>query len=212
MAEEQMKKLFTPFERLGAEQGTVEGTGLGLALSKHLVELMGGTLAAESEPGAGSTFAVELQRAHSPSEVELPLAAARAPANGATGEARVVLHVEDNLANYKLVEQILSGRPEITLLAAMQGNLGLELAQRHRPDLVLLDLHLPGMPGDEVLRHLKEDPHTREIPVVMVSADATPGQVERLLEAGADAYLTKPLDVKEFLRVVDQALGERAGA
>jgi CheY-like chemotaxis protein len=112
--------------------------------------------------------------------------------------------VEDNLSNLKLVEQIFAGQPQVRLIPAMQGALGLELARLHRPDLILLDLHLPDMGGDTVLERLRADDATRDIPVVVVSADATKGQIRRLLDAGASDYLTKPLDVRRFLEVVNE--------
>ncbi len=121
-------------------------------------------------------------------------------------ETYTVVYIEDNLSNLRLVQRIMAHRPEIKLLAAMQGRLGMELACEHRPDLILLDLHLPDVRGDEVLRHLQEDPETRAIPVIMISADATPGQIERLLAAGAHAYLTKPIDVQKFLQVFEETL------
>ena len=123
----------------------------------------------------------------------------------------VVLYIEDNVSNLRLVEQVLGRRPQTTLLSAMQGQLGLELAREHRPDLILLDLHLPEVPGDEVLRRLLEEPRTRGIPVVILSADATPGQMERLLAAGAQTYLTKPLDVRQLLALVDQHVSRKRG-
>lgn len=121
-----------------------------------------------------------------------------------------VLYIEDNLSNLRLIEQVLARRPHATLLSALQGQLGLDLAREHRPDLILLDLHLPDLSGEEVLRQLLEEPRTRDIPVVILSADVTPGQVERLLAAGAQAYLTKPLDVRKLLALVDQRVsGQR---
>lgn len=215
---EKMGQLFVPFARLGAEYTEVEGTGLGLALSKRLVEAMGGTLQAASTPDVGSTFRVELPLVPSPLE-RLASAAEhgerrRTPAEAPAAARRAtLLYVEDNLANLSLVETILAARPEITLVPALQGQLGLDLAWQHRPDLILLDLHLPDLPGDEVLRRLREDPRTRATPVVVISADATRGRIERLREAGARDYLTKPLDVDQFLDVVDRLLGAReAGA
>jgi CheY-like chemotaxis protein len=130
-------------------------------------------------------------------------------APGTPGE-HVVLYIEDNLPNLRLVERVLARRPGVVLLSAMQGTLGVELAHQHRPDLVLLDLNLPDRPGIEVLAALRSDPATAEVPVVIVSADATPGQLERLMRAGASEYLTKPFDVARFLEVVDAAL-DRAG-
>jgi len=119
----------------------------------------------------------------------------------------VVLYIEDNVSNLKLVERVLAQRPAVTLLSAMAGRPGLDTARTHQPDLVLLDLHLPDIPGEEVLRHLQESPVTRAIPVVVISADATPKQIERLLGAGARAYLTKPLDVRKLLALLDETLG-----
>ena len=207
LAAEDLGRLFTPFERLGAETSGIEGTGLGLNLSKHLVEAMGGRLQVESQVGVGSTFAVELPAAAAPDtgvrETAPPTAAAAA--RGGT-----VLYIEDNASNFRLVERVLERRPHIKLLPAQQGRLGLELAREHRPDLILLDLHLPDVPGEEVLRRLREAPLTASIPVVIVSADATPGQVRRLRDAGVREYLTKPLDVRQLLDVVDRTLGGKS--
>jgi CheY-like chemotaxis protein len=171
---------------------------------------MGGRILVESEPGTGSTFTVELASAEDPtSRAERVNSSAALTPETANGEAtHTVLYIEDNVPNLELIDQILARRPGIKLLAAMQGRLGIELASKHRPDLILLDLHLPDIPGNEVLRLLREDRRTREIPVVVISADATRGQVERLLEAGARAYLTKPLDVPHFLTLVSDILRE----
>jgi signal transduction histidine kinase/CheY-like chemotaxis protein len=203
---EDMPRLFTPFERLGAESDGVEGTGLGLAMAKHLVEAMNGTIAAESEVGVGSTFTVDLPLAAAP-VAELPRP--EPPAAAVAGGAGVVLYIEDNLANFRLVEHVLQLRPGTRLLSSMQGQLGFELARDHRPDLVLLDLHLPDLPGEEVLQRLQEEPRTRSIPVIVLSADATPGQIDRLLAAGARVYLTKPIDVRQLLAALDTHLGGR---
>ena len=199
-----LERLFTPFDRLGAEGTGIEGTGLGLALSKHLVEVMGGTLEATSQVGTGSTFAVELPLTAAPADALEPVGASPTLRPEPREARMTVLYVEDNLSNLRLIEQVLGRRPHTTLLSAMQGRLGLDLAREHRPDLILLDLHLPDLPGAEVLRQLLAEPRTREIPVVILSADATSGQSERLLEAGAQAYLTKPLDVRQLLALVDQ--------
>jgi signal transduction histidine kinase/CheY-like chemotaxis protein len=205
IAPERMPRLFTPFDRLDVPDEAVEGTGLGLALSKGLVELMGGTLRAESTLGVGSTFSVELPVATAPfRESRVPEASASvADAAGATGS---VLYIEDNPANLRLVERIVTRRPGVRLLSAVQGRRGLELARAHRPDAIVLDLHLPDIGGQEVLAALKADPGTREIPVVILSADATPSRSARLLREGAHAYLTKPLSVAEFLGVLDELL------
>ncbi len=198
---ERMQRLFLPFERLGAERSAVEGTGIGLSICKRLVELMGGEIGAESEVGRGSTFWVELDAVEGvETHDEPPASALAAPP---AGRALTVLYVEDNLSNLRLVELILKRRPAVRLIVAMQGRLALELAREHDPDLILLDVHLPDIDGDEVLRRLQADPRTRAIPVVVVSAEATPAKIERFLAAGAQAYLTKPLDLSRVLEIVD---------
>jgi signal transduction histidine kinase/CheY-like chemotaxis protein len=207
MSEEQLAKLFSPFERLGAERSSIEGTGLGLTLSRGLVDAMGGTLGVKSEVGVGTTFVVELALAASPLRNSEETECLRdVPSAGGARGKRTVLHVEDNLSNFKLVERVLAGVTDLELLAATEGNLGLELARQHHPDLILLDLHLPGISGEEVLQRLRSDPKTEDIPVLVVSADATAARIKRLLESGASGYLTKPLDVKYFLEVVDTTL------
>jgi CheY-like chemotaxis protein len=201
-----MHRLFTPFDRLDAPETSVEGTGLGLALSKGLVELMGGSLRAESTIGQGSRFTVELPIAESPTRELGRGTHALGLDDDAPGVRGTVLYIEDNPANLRLVERIVARRPGVTLLSAMQGRRGLELAQAHRPDLIVLDLHLPDLPGQEVLATLRADPATREIPVVILSADATPNQMRRLLQQGAHAYLTKPLVIAQLLTVLDELL------
>ncbi len=211
--EEEIPHLFVSFERLGAEVTDVEGTGLGLALSKYLTEAMGGTIGVESSVGRGSTFWFELPVGEPPdgrpTAADLDGSADAAENERQAiepGVRRLVLYIEDNLANLHLMERIFTRRLSVSLLAARQGGQGLELAREHRPDLILLDLHLPDMSGRDVLRELKANPSTREIPVVMVTADATAGQRDRLLNAGAYAYLTKPIEVKELLEVTDSIL------
>ena len=241
---EQQDMLFVPFSRLGAERSAVEGTGVGLALSKQLVEVMGGTIGVESSPGRGSMFWVELQAAE-PERAGAALDTGRksagtlldAPASG-TGRgpngagARqatpppaappdpdpaepaqlVVLHVEDNPSNASLVARILARRPHVRLLSADEAGTGLELARRHHPDLLLLDLHLPDMPGDEMLHRIHAVPELAGIRVVVVSADATPDRIRRLLDLGVDGYLTKPVDVDALLRLVDSQAQRQAAA
>jgi PAS domain S-box-containing protein len=207
--EAKLGRLFTAFDRLGAEQTGVEGTGLGLALSKRLVEAMRGAMGVTSELGHGSTFWIELPNAESQlSRLErMEGDGARDSELKAASERRyTILYVEDNLSNLTLVQRILSRRSDIELIPAMQGGLAVELARLHRPDLVLLDLHLPDIPGEDVLRHLRQAPDCRDIPVVVLSADATQGQIDRLISAGAHAYVTKPLDVKPFIAIVDEVL------
>ena len=203
--EEKLRRLFVPFDRLDAERTAVEGTGLGLALSRGLMHAMGGTLGVESREGVGSRFWVELPLA----EEEAPDAPRRradpAP-EPESGTTHTVLVIEDNLANVRLMERIFRRRPHVRLLVAMQGSMGLELARQHRPGLILLDLNLPGISGREVLRELRSDPALRHVPVVMVSGDAMPEKVERLKEEGAHGYITKPFNVNEVLRLVDETL------
>ena len=205
---ENLERLFMPFDRLGAERTEVEGSGLGLALSKKLIVAMGGEIGAESQIGSGTTFWIKLPRTSTPM--------ARLRENGVNENAAVVLrqgtilYIEDNLSNLTLIEYLFSQRPQIKLLAAMQGRVGIDLAREHQPDLILLDLHLPDIMGDEVLGRLKADQATRHLPVAMLTADATPRQEARFLAAGADYYLTKPLDVSRLLEIIDKALKEDA--
>ena len=203
------ERLFQPFDRLGAEQRGVEGTGLGLALSKRLVEAMGGTIGVESQPSAGSTFWVEFLQAESPVARQERSESDVTALPTSSEQGGTVLYIEDNLSNLRLVERTMSRRPRVKLIPAMQGRLGLALARQHRPDLILLDLHLPDISGEEVLRELHGDPELRQTPVIVLSADATPGQVQRLLATGVRAYLTKPLDVRQFVALLDETLPAR---
>jgi signal transduction histidine kinase/CheY-like chemotaxis protein len=207
---EGLNRLCVPFERLGAEQTQADGTGLGLALSKRLIEVMGGAMGVESEMGRGSTFWVELPLVKAPAAgQEGVVAEGAAPAAaGAHSETFTVLYIEDNLSSLELIEQLLAHRPGLNLISAMQGRLGLDLAREHQPHLILLDLHLPDIPGEEVLARLRAEPRTRAIPVVVISADAITGRAERLRAAGAHDYLTKPLDVSRFLDIVDRVTAE----
>jgi two-component system NtrC family sensor kinase len=204
---EKLGRLFTAFERLDAEQAGIEGTGLGLVLSKRLVEAMGGTMGAQSESGKGSVFWIDLPPAAEAGPAPTPAPRPAATVGAPTARRGTVLYIEDNVSNLRLVERVIGMRVGVGLLSAMQGRLGLELARRHRPDLILLDLNLPDIPGHEVLARLHGDADTAAIPVVVVSADATAGAVERLRAAGAAAYLAKPIDVAEFLGILDAKLG-----
>ena len=205
---ENLVRLFLPFERLVAEQSNVEGTGLGLTLAKRLVELMQGQIGVESAPGRGSTFWIELPPAESPVEHLQRIGGTGAlPEMSAT--VRTILYVEDNVSNFELIQEIFSDYSQIELLWAPDAKTGIETARQRHPSLILLDLHLGGTDGAEVLSQLKHDRGTAQIPVVLVSADATSGQAERLISLGAHAYLTKPLNVKHFVQLIEELLGEK---
>ncbi|HVA09471.1 MAG TPA: ATP-binding protein [Acidimicrobiales bacterium] len=206
IAPELLPRLFSPFDRLGAEQGEIAGTGLGLALSRSLVDAMGGQIEATSEPGRGTSFVVSLRRVTASKVAELDAPTALAVSVGRA--AGTVVYIEDNLANLRLVERILAQRPQVHLVPAMQGKLGLELAVEHTPRLVLLDLHLPDIDGVDVLRRLRLHPNTKDVAVFILTADATPGQKSRLLAEGATGYLTKPIQVADFLRILDAEMAD----
>ena len=205
-----LDKPFEPFERLGAEQTDVDGTGLGLALSMGLIEAIGGAIEVQSTVGVGTTFVIDLAAAErlagegqpSPGDQALP------ELGGPDAKRQLILYIEDNLSNLTLVERILERRVSVELISSMQGTLGLELAHQHHPDLIVLDLHLPDMPGSEVLTRLKTDPITREIPVIVLTADASGRQSERVRQLGAIDYLTKPLDVPKFIEIIANNLAE----
>ena len=201
---EYLESIFTPFERAGAERTDIQGTGLGLAVSKALVEAMGGAMGVESVLGEGSTF-----------WFELPMAVPREGTPG-VGEPdddapADVLYIEDNIANLTLVRSAVERRPGVRLLPAMQGAAGLKIALEQRPALILLDLHLPDMHGEEILAALRDDPRTAATPVVVTTADTTPGLAERMEALGANGFLPKPVDVREVLTTVDRWISGSAG-
>jgi CheY-like chemotaxis protein/HPt (histidine-containing phosphotransfer) domain-containing protein len=206
---EKLKQLFQPFNRLGQERGAEEGTGIGLVMSKRVVELMGGVIGVESAVGVGSVFWFELSTASAP---ELEAGTSEPRAGVAQAQVQQVaplgtlLYVEDNPANLKLVEQLIARRPEMRLLSAVNGTLGIELARDHRPDVILMDINLPGISGIQALKLLREDPLTAHIPVLAISANAMPGDIRKGLEAGFFRYLTKPIKVNEFMDALDVAL------
>jgi PAS domain S-box-containing protein len=199
------ERLFVPFDRLEADAAGIEGTGLGLALSQQLVNTMGGTLGVDSAPGQGSTFWFELPVGPAEGSADARAASPAVPHEVPT--TATLLYVEDNLANVRLIEHLLQHRPGIRLLSALQASLGLELAAQHHPDLILLDGHLPDLPGEVVLQRLRADPRTSSIPVVVLSADATESQIRHFRDAGAADYLTKPLDLRRLLALLDEYLG-----
>lgn len=201
-------ELFQPFSRLGAEQSDIEGTGIGLAITRRIVEMMGGAVGVESEVGVGSTFWIEL-----PLETMADSAADRddaaheaMPAKRVEGVQHVVLYIEDNPSNIKLVAQILGHRPHIRLLTAHTPELGLELARSRHPELILLDINMPGMDGYQVLEVLKADARLQAVPVIAVTANAMPRDIERGHAAGFSEYLTKPINVAAFFNILDRCL------
>jgi signal transduction histidine kinase/CheY-like chemotaxis protein len=209
---EQVASLFQPFNRLGQESGAQEGTGIGLVVTKRLVELMGGEIGVTSSPGVGSVFWIELA---STAPRTSSLAERTAPGGGETSSAstsdiapRLLLYVEDNPANLRLVEEIVAFRRDLRLLSAHDGHLGLQLARAHRPDIILMDLNLPGMSGFEVLRQLGADPETADIPVIALTANAMPRDIERGVAAGFHRYLTKPIDIEKFTEAINSTLAE----
>ncbi|MEN3276455.1 MAG: hypothetical protein V7631_2245 [Massilia sp.] len=204
---DQVDALFQPFNRLGQEAGTQEGTGIGLVVTRRLVELMGGAIHVTSSPGVGSVFSIELaSTAPLAARNEARARPLQAAAERADGVPHLLLYVEDNPANLKLVEEIVRFRPDLRLLTAADGPLGLSLARTHRPEIILMDLNLPGMSGLEVLEELRRDARTSAIPVIALTANAMARDVERGMEAGFFRYLTKPIDVDRLNEAIDGTL------
>ena len=208
LSPEKLAQLFQPFNRLGQEASSAEGTGIGLVVSKQLVELMGGEIGVESTVGVGSMFWFELNVADEP---QLAAGAAEPLAPLQThvrqGEVRrTLLYIEDNQANMQLVEQLIARRPDMRLLSAGDGMSGIEIARTHQPEVILMDINLPGINGIQALRILRKDPITAHIPVLAISANAMPHDIKKGLEAGFFRYLTKPIKVDEFMDALDTAL------
>lgn len=219
LAPEQLAQLFQPFNRLGKEAGAEEGTGIGLVVTKKLVELMGGAIGVESTVGSGSVFWIEMKLTAAPllavrdaedAVLVRPLVPYGTP-------QRTLLYVEDNPANLELVEQLVARRPDLHLLSAADGNLGVEFARVYQPAVILMDINLPGISGLEAMRILQADPLTMHIPIIALSANAVPRDIEKALDAGFFNYLTKPIKVGQFMDALDAALkvsettGDREG-
>jgi signal transduction histidine kinase/ActR/RegA family two-component response regulator len=208
LAPDQLRQLFQPFNRLGQENSAEDGTGIGLVMSKLLVELMGGTIGVESSVGVGSLFWFELHTAspHVLAEIHFPPKSLEPSALLGSTRRRTVLYVEDNPANLSLVEQLIARRPDLDLLSAGNATLGIEIARAHQPDVILMDINLPGLNGFQALEILREDPEMRGIPVIAISANAMVGDITKGLAAGFSRYITKPINVLEFMEALDIAL------
>jgi signal transduction histidine kinase/CheY-like chemotaxis protein len=204
---EKLAQLFQPFNRLGQETGAKEGTGIGLVVAKQLVELMGGAISAESSVGAGSVFRIELNSAAKPESALDKFNPADAALRSQDNKPRrTVLYVEGNPASLELVEQLIDARPNMRLLSAGNGSLAVKLARAHLPEVIFMDIDLPGISGIEALEILRTDPATAHIPVIALSANATQRDIEKGMEAGPLRYLTKPIRVSEFMDALDAAL------
>jgi CheY-like chemotaxis protein len=208
LAPEKLSQLFQPFNRLGQEANTEQGTGIGLVVSKRLVEWMGGVIGVESTVGVGSVFWIELNLTEEPQDVInfIEPAAIDYAHQQASEPLYTLLYVEDNPANLMLVEDIIAHRPDIHLLSARDGKSGIELARAALPDVILMDIHLPGISGIDAMKILIADQTTAHIPVVALSANAIPRDIEKGLEAGFFRYLTKPINVTEFIDTLDATL------
>jgi PAS domain S-box-containing protein len=208
MSPEQLAQLFQPFNRLGKESGPVEGTGIGLVVTKRLIELMGGAIGVDSVVGVGSVFWIEFKLTTAPrfdiQETEHKVLERPQVSDGTP--KRTLLYVEDNPANLKLIEQLLARRSDLRLLSAADGNLGIEFARAHQPDVILMDINLPGINGIEAMKILRADPSTTNIPIIAVSANALPRDIEMCLALGFFDYLTKPIRLDELVRTIDSAL------
>jgi PAS domain S-box-containing protein len=211
LAPEQLAQLFQPFNRLGQANGVEEGTGIGLVVTKQLTELMGGSVGVESSVGVGSVFWIELPASSAPQQV-FGSGVEGVPTEGNLGRTctstapRTLLYVEDNPANLALVEQLIARRSDLKLLTAIDAHLGIELARTHQPEVILMDINLPGMSGVEALKRLRKDSATAHIPVMALTANVIPHEIKKGLDAGFFRYLTKPIKFNEFMDSLDVAL------
>ena len=208
LAPEQLAQLFQPFNRLGKEASAEEGTGIGLVVTKRLVELMGGSIGADSVVGVGSVFWIEFGLTSEPqfAALEAEHVSTTRPPLQAGAPLRTLLYVEDNPANLELVEQLIARRADLRLLTAADGNLGIEFARVYLPEVILMDINLPGLSGIEAMKILRADPLTAHIPIIALSANAMPGDIEKGLEAGFFNYITKPIKVNQFMDALDVAI------
>ncbi|MBY0463701.1 MAG: response regulator, partial [Burkholderiales bacterium] len=214
LAPDKLAQLFQPFNRLGQEQGTEEGTGIGLVVAQRLVQLMGGDIGADSTLGVGSEFWVRMPLTTPPRLDTSPFDAVLAPAvqtADTQNMLRAVLYVEDNPANLELVAQVIARRADLRLLSAADASLGIEYARVYQPDVVLMDINLPGLNGTDAMRILRSDPSTAHMPIIALSANAVPRDIQKCLDAGFFDYVTKPFKVQQLLAALDAALAH-AGA
>ena len=201
--------MFQPFNRLGQEQGTEQGTGIGLVVAQRLVQLMGGDIGADSTLGVGSEFWVRMPLTTPPRLDTSPFDAVLAPAvqtADTQNMLRAVLYVEDNPANLELVAQVIARRADMRLLSAADASLGIEYARVYQPDVVLMDINLPGLNGTDAMRILRSDPSTAHMPIIALSANAVPRDIQKCLDAGFFDYVTKPFKVQQLLAALDAAL------
>ena len=206
LSSQQLAQLFQPFNRLGQESGVIEGTGIGLVMTKRLVEMMGGSVGAESVVGTGSRFWVEFNASPPPVVAETELLPVMPQQTQTPSHQYTMLYVEDNPANLMLIEDLLNRRPDIQLISATDGMAGVEMALSRVPDIILMDINLPGINGLRVLGILAEDARTANIPVIALSANVMPRDIEKGLKAGFCRYLTKPIRVLEFMSTLDEVL------
>jgi signal transduction histidine kinase/ActR/RegA family two-component response regulator len=208
ISQDNLKQLFQPFNRMDAENSSVEGTGIGLTITKRLVELMNGNISVKSNPGMGSCFSIEIPEGNQLTMVRVDRVftpVLKAPCYKEE-QKWTLLYVEDNPANLKLVEQILQSRSDIKLLTAPQARLGIELARAHQPDMILMDINMAGMDGITAMKKLKKYEETSNIPVIAVSANAMESDIKKGLEVGFKSYITKPFDIPKFFIEIDRFL------